>query len=529
MLDNPSYGALDNMAIAAFVLVVVLLLVRFTRGFVSNISVLLGMAAGCVVAIAFGKMNFAKVGAAHWFDVVTPFAFGMPTFDPVMVLTIAVVMIVVMIESTGMFLALSDMTGKKIGQAELAAGLRTDGLGTVIGGIFNTFPHTSFSQNVGLVAVTGVKSRWVCVAGGVIMIVLGTLPKMAAFVEAIPLFVLGGAGLVMFGIVAATGIRILLTGGLQGESVQPLHRRPVDRIRPDPAGGTALVAAASPQPASAARVGNPAHRAGGGGAEPVLQRWQGRRRRDHRRGQLPKPTDPPPTGDTRMKTRLKALAALAVIAAVGHVSSAAAATWSDNFIGYRFGTRFHEPSNPNDVQKHVLQFTHSSGYSIGQNFLNLDILQSDDKDPANGSTNGATEFYATYRHQIHLGKAFDKNLAFGPVKEVALTLGVDLNTKNTRFAPRKRLLLIGPTLKFDLPVPGFFDLSLLAGKEWNHCGLGAPACPRSDIAFDPQLVLSLVWGIPFQAGAVPLKFQGFLNYNTERETTMPVSRPRRKP
>ncbi|MGB7989325.1 MAG: hypothetical protein WCF44_08005 [Candidatus Methylophosphatis roskildensis] len=217
-----------------------------------------------------------------------------------------------------------------------------------------------------------------------------------------------------------------------------------------------------------------------------------------------------------MKTRLKALAALAVIAAVGHVSSAAAATWSDNFIGYRFGTRFHEPSNPNDVQKHVLQFTHSSGYSIGQNFLNLDILQSDDKDPANGSTNGATEFYATYRHQIHLGKAFDKNLAFGPVKEVALTLGVDLNTKNTRFAPRKRLLLIGPTLKFDLPVPGFFDLSLLAGKEWNHCGLGAPACPRSDIAFDPQLVLSLVWGIPFQAGAVPLKFQGFLNYNTEK-------------
>jgi NCS2 family nucleobase:cation symporter-2 len=216
MLDNPTYGALDNMAIAAFVLVVVLLLVKYTRGFVSNISVLLGMAAGCVVAIAFGKMNFAKVGAAQWFDVVTPFAFGMPTFDPVMVLTITVVMIVVMIESTGMFLALSDMTGKKIGQAELAAGLRTDGLGTVIGGIFNTFPHTSFSQNVGLVAVTGVKSRWVCVAGGVIMIVLGTLPKMAAFVEAIPLFVLGGAGLVMFGMVAATGIRILSTVDYKG-------------------------------------------------------------------------------------------------------------------------------------------------------------------------------------------------------------------------------------------------------------------------------------------------------------------------
>jgi xanthine/uracil permease len=119
------------------------------------------------------------------------------------------VMIVVMIESTGMFLALSDITGKKIGQPELAAGLRTDGLGTLIGGIFNTFPYTSFSQNVGLVGVTGVRSRYVCVAAGLIMIVLGLLPKMAALVESVPQFVLGGAGLVMFGMVAATGIRIL--------------------------------------------------------------------------------------------------------------------------------------------------------------------------------------------------------------------------------------------------------------------------------------------------------------------------------
>ena len=209
MVDNLNYGALDNMAIAAAVLVFILLLVKYARGFFANISVLLGIIAGCAVAIAMGKMHFDKVAKAHWVDVVLPFHFGLPTFDPVMILTMTLVMIVVMIESTGMFLALSDMTGKKINQAELAAGLRTDGLGTLIGGIFNTFPYTSFSQNVGLVGVTGVKSRWVCVAGGVIMVVLGMLPKMAAFVEAIPLFVLGGAGLVMFGMVAATGIRIL--------------------------------------------------------------------------------------------------------------------------------------------------------------------------------------------------------------------------------------------------------------------------------------------------------------------------------
>ena len=216
MLDNPSYGALDNMAIAAAVLVFILLLVKYGRGFIANISVLLGIIAGCVVAVAMGKMNFDKVGKANWFDFVTPFAFGMPTFDIVMILTMTLVMIVVMIESTGMFLALSDITGKKIGQRELAAGLRTDGLGTLIGGIFNTFPYTSFSQNVGLVGVTGVRSRYVTVAGGIIMVILGLLPKMAAFVEAIPQFVLGGAGLVMFGMVAATGIRILSTVDYKG-------------------------------------------------------------------------------------------------------------------------------------------------------------------------------------------------------------------------------------------------------------------------------------------------------------------------
>lgn len=216
MVDNPAYGSLDNLAIAAVVLAFILLLVKYTRGFVANISVLLGIVVGCVIAVGMGKMNFDKVGKAHWFDVVTPFAFGMPTFDVVMILTMTLVMIVVMIESTGMFLALSDITQKRITQPELAAGLRTDGLGTLIGGIFNTFPYTSFSQNVGLVGVTGVRSRWVCVAGGVIMIVLGMLPKMAAFVESIPTFVLGGAGLVMFGMVAATGIRILAAVDYRG-------------------------------------------------------------------------------------------------------------------------------------------------------------------------------------------------------------------------------------------------------------------------------------------------------------------------
>jgi NCS2 family nucleobase:cation symporter-2 len=209
MIDNPAYASMENLGVTAFVLIAVLFITRYGKGFLSNISVLLGIVAGCVLAAGLGRMNFDKVAKAPWFDVVTPLAFGMPTFDPVMILTMTLVMIVVMIESTGMFLALSDITGKPLSQSELSAGLRTDGLGTVIGGLFNTFPYTSFSQNVGLVGVTGVKSRWVCVAAGAIMMVLGLLPKMAALVESVPVIVLGGAGIVMFGMVAATGIRIL--------------------------------------------------------------------------------------------------------------------------------------------------------------------------------------------------------------------------------------------------------------------------------------------------------------------------------
>jgi NCS2 family nucleobase:cation symporter-2 len=206
---NPAYAALPGVAVSAVVLASILLIARFARGFVANISVLLGIVVGGIVATATGMMHFDKVGKAKWFDVVLPFHFGMPIFDPVMILTMVLVMIVVMIESTGMFLALGEMTGRKVDQPALARGLRTDGLGTLIGGIFNTFPYTSFSQNVGLVAVTGVKSRFVCVAAGIILVVLGLLPKMAALVESLPTVVLGGAGLVMFGMVAATGIRIL--------------------------------------------------------------------------------------------------------------------------------------------------------------------------------------------------------------------------------------------------------------------------------------------------------------------------------
>ncbi|WP_423196483.1 NCS2 family nucleobase:cation symporter-2 [Cupriavidus sp. H19C3] len=208
-VPNLAYGDLGNLAIAGLVLVTILLLTRFGRGLVANCAVLLGIVAGTLVAMAFGKVSFEGLHEASFVAVITPLHFGMPTFQLTAVLSMCIVMLITLVESTGMFLALADITGKRLTNRELTNGLRADGLGTIIGGLFNTFPYTSFSQNVGLVTVTGVRSRYVAVAGGLILIAFGLFPKMAHVVASVPQFVLGGAGIVMFGMVAATGIRIL--------------------------------------------------------------------------------------------------------------------------------------------------------------------------------------------------------------------------------------------------------------------------------------------------------------------------------
>jgi uric acid transporter len=209
MIDNPNRDALDGFALSLLVLLVILAVTKFGKGFIANISVLLGIVVGAIVAALFGRMDFSAVGKAAAFGIVTPLQFGFPDFQFVPIVTMCIVMIVVMIESTGMFLALGDMTGRRIEADDIARGLRADGVGTIIGGIFNAFPYTSFSQNVGLVGVTGVRSRFVAAAGGAILVVLSLIPKLAALVGAVPVEVLGGAGIVMFGMVAATGVRIL--------------------------------------------------------------------------------------------------------------------------------------------------------------------------------------------------------------------------------------------------------------------------------------------------------------------------------
>ncbi|MDM0004599.1 nucleobase:cation symporter-2 family protein [Variovorax sp. J22G73] len=208
---NPAYGEPVNLAIAAAVLAVIIAITRFGKGLIANIAVLLGIVFGVGLSLALGRIHFDGLAEASWVAVTTPFHFGMPRFELTAIASMCIVMLITLVESTGMFLALGEITGRKVGTEALTRGLRADGLGTVIGGMFNTFPYTSFSQNVGLVTVTGVRSRYVAAGGGLLLVALALFPKVAHIVASVPQFVLGGAGIVMFGMVAATGVRILGT------------------------------------------------------------------------------------------------------------------------------------------------------------------------------------------------------------------------------------------------------------------------------------------------------------------------------
>ncbi|MGC7871003.1 nucleobase:cation symporter-2 family protein [Desulfosporosinus sp. SYSU MS00001] len=206
---DPHYGSMTYIGVAAIVLVAILLINRFFRGFIAHISVLLGLIIGLIIAMPVGLVNFSGVSSAAWLGIDYPFAFGMPKFDLGSIIAMIIVMLVVMVESTGDFLAIGVMVDKPIGEKELTAGLRADGLATTLGGILNAFPYTAFAQNVGLVGLTGVKSRFVVATSGAILVVMGFFPKLATIIASLPNAVLGGAGIAMFGIVAANGIKTL--------------------------------------------------------------------------------------------------------------------------------------------------------------------------------------------------------------------------------------------------------------------------------------------------------------------------------
>jgi nucleoside-specific outer membrane channel protein Tsx len=197
--------------------------------------------------------------------------------------------------------------------------------------------------------------------------------------------------------------------------------------------------------------------------------------------------------------------------------TAQGADWSDTSLSYRYGTKFAEPFNPEDISKHIINLSHISGYAYGTNFVSVDFLFSSKDDPSSaGSTDGAQEAYVVYRHTLDIGKVTGANLAFGPVRGVGATVGFDVNTKNDAgYNSKKRMLVAGPTLMMD--VPGFLNISLLALHESNapYNTFTSTATPR--YTYNTHAMVSLAWGIPFNAG-IPLSFEGYANFIDSKGT-----------
>ena len=199
----------EALGFAFGTIAIIVIIQRLFKGFMGTLSVLLALLVMTALAFVMGKTNFSGVGEASWLGVTTPFYFGLPRFSATAILAMIIVMAVTAVETTGDVFATGEVVGKRITPRDIANALRADGLSTLLGGVLNSFPYTCFAQNVGLVRLTRVKSRWVVTAAGVIMIILGLLPKAAAIVAAIPQPVIGGASLAMFANVAVVGIQTL--------------------------------------------------------------------------------------------------------------------------------------------------------------------------------------------------------------------------------------------------------------------------------------------------------------------------------
>lgn len=209
MGNNVDKPTAQSLILAAVTVLIILLINIFTKGFIKSISILIGLIVGTGIAGAMGLVDLTPVAQAPLVHVPTPFYFGAPKFEFSSIVMMCIIATVSLVESTGVYLALSDITKDEIDSTRLRNGYRAEGLAVLLGGIFNTFPYTGFSQNVGLVKLSGIKTRLpIYYAAGFLML-LGLLPKFGALAQIIPSPVLGGAMLVMFGFVSVQGMQIL--------------------------------------------------------------------------------------------------------------------------------------------------------------------------------------------------------------------------------------------------------------------------------------------------------------------------------
>ena len=199
----------QQLGLALAVLAITLFLFKYLKGIWNSAAILIAIVAGTILASVIGMADFSSVSSASWFSVNVPLKFGMPVFEPSAIISLCLIMLVLMTESLGNMMAIHEMVDKEIDGANIKRALRGDGIATLLSSIFNSFPITPFAQNTGLVGLMGIKSRFVAVYAGLILLVLGFVPKFAAIIGAIPKPVLGGVGFAMFGMVLVGGIRTL--------------------------------------------------------------------------------------------------------------------------------------------------------------------------------------------------------------------------------------------------------------------------------------------------------------------------------
>lgn len=209
MGNNAPKPTVQSLILAVVTILIILVVNIYTTGFIKSISILIGLIVGTAIAASMGLVDFTPVAQAPVVHVPTPFFFGAPKFEITSIVMMCIIATVSMVESTGVYLALSDITKDPINSTRLRNGYRAEGLAVLLGGIFNTFPYTGFSQNVGLVKLSGIKTRLPIYYAAAFLVLLGLLPKFGALAQIIPSPVLGGAMLVMFGFVSIQGMQIL--------------------------------------------------------------------------------------------------------------------------------------------------------------------------------------------------------------------------------------------------------------------------------------------------------------------------------
>lgn len=209
MGNNEANPTLESLMLALITVLIILVVNIFTKGFLKSISILLGLVIGTLIASGMGQVNFAPVSQAPLLHIPTVFYFGAPTFEFSSIVMMCIIATVSMVESTGVYLALSDITKDPIDETRLRNGYRAEGLAVLLGGVFNTFPYTGFSQNVGLVKMSGIKTRLPIYYAAGFLVLLGLLPKFGALAQIIPSPVIGGAMIVMFGFVSLQGMQML--------------------------------------------------------------------------------------------------------------------------------------------------------------------------------------------------------------------------------------------------------------------------------------------------------------------------------